>query len=156
MKLLLKTPVWFSKLIINPTVMLALKPKRYLFLQFVLLTLILSLFTSFNSARAQFQDGSSLVKPKLVVGESDLSQPFTMGIEFTIEPGWHIYWTNPGDAGLPIEFEWELPKGYRVQDIQYPVPVKFVEGGVVGYVYSGEVVLLATVNPPKEAEKGLK
>ncbi len=103
-------------------------------------------------AQANLFDGSSLVKPKLVVGESDLSQPFTMGIEFTIEPGWHIYWTNPGDAGLPIEFEWELPKGYTVQDIQYPVPVKFVESGVVGYGYSGEVVLLATVIPPKDAE----
>ena len=23
------------------------------------------------------------------------------GIYFKLEPGWHVYWKNPGDAGLP-------------------------------------------------------
>jgi len=24
-----------------------------------------------------------------------------LGLYFKLEPGWHIYWKNPGDAGLP-------------------------------------------------------
>ena len=27
-----------------------------------------------------------------------------IGVEHTIYPHWHLYWTNPGDSGLPISF----------------------------------------------------
>ena len=27
-------------------------------------------------------------------------------------PGWHGYWRNPGDAGLPMEVDWDLPPGF--------------------------------------------
>ena len=27
-------------------------------------------------------------------------------------PGWHGYWLNPGDAGLPMDVDWQLPKGF--------------------------------------------
>ena len=29
-------------------------------------------------------------------------------------PGWHGYWLNPGDAGLPMDVQWQLPKGFTV------------------------------------------
>ena len=29
-------------------------------------------------------------------------------------PGWHGYWLNPGDAGLPMSVEWTLPAGWSV------------------------------------------
>jgi len=105
-----------------------------------------------NMAYAQLFDGSGYVKPNLIVGASDLSEPFIIGVQFNIEPGWHIYWENPGDAGLPVEFDWQLPDGYSVHEVQYPVPKKFVEGGVVGYGYSEQVMLLATVVPPKTVQ----
>src|SRR5262250_2054351 len=24
-----------------------------------------------------------------------------VGVLFTLDPGWHVYWRNPGEAGLP-------------------------------------------------------
>ena len=27
-------------------------------------------------------------------------------------PGWHGYWLNPGDAGLPMDVKWQLPAGF--------------------------------------------
>ena len=27
-------------------------------------------------------------------------------------PGWHGYWLNPGDAGLPMDVQWQLPRGF--------------------------------------------
>ena len=27
-------------------------------------------------------------------------------------PGWHGYWLNPGDAGLPMDVQWQLPTGF--------------------------------------------
>ena len=37
-------------------------------------------------------------------------------------PGWHGYWLNPGDAGLPMDVKWQLPKGFAVGPLRYPVP----------------------------------
>src|SRR5579864_3388234 len=28
-----------------------------------------------------------------------------LGIHFILEPGWHIYWINPGDSGQPPSFK---------------------------------------------------
>lgn len=35
----------------------------------------------------------------------------TMTLEEDIRPGWHTYWSNPGDAGAPTEIKWTLPPG---------------------------------------------
>ena len=33
-----------------------------------------------------------------------------IGIRFEIENGWHIYWRNPGGAGLATAIDFELPE----------------------------------------------
>ncbi len=38
-------------------------------------------------------------------------QPFRLGLRFRLSPGWHIYWRNPGDSGLPPEISFTLPAG---------------------------------------------
>ena len=40
------------------------------------------------------------------------------------KPGWHGYWANPGDAGLPMRIEWRLPPGFSVGALHYPVPAR--------------------------------
>ncbi|ACF12704.1 cytochrome c biogenesis protein transmembrane region [Chloroherpeton thalassium ATCC 35110] len=112
---------------------------------------VLSLFFAKNAAAQfpDFGDGKKLVQPSLVVGTENFREPFIIGIRFKLEPEWHIYWKNAGDAGTPVEVEWNLPDGFRVSELDYPVPIKFVLSGVVGYGYTDEVVLLAKVEPPK-------
>jgi thiol:disulfide interchange protein DsbD len=39
-----------------------------------------------------------------LISGHDSIQPgrnFQLGLKFQLEKGWHIYWTNPGDAGQP-------------------------------------------------------
>src|SRR3990167_1245414 len=38
-------------------------------------------------------------------------QPFWVAIKLNPEPGWHTYWQNPGDTGLPVRIGWQLPEG---------------------------------------------
>ena len=38
-----------------------------------------------------------------------------LGLRFKLTPGWHIYWKNPGDSGLPPELECNLPVGIEFQ-----------------------------------------
>jgi DsbC/DsbD-like thiol-disulfide interchange protein len=38
-------------------------------------------------------------------------QSVDLAIVMHTRPGWHGYWLNPGDAGLPMRAEWSLPRG---------------------------------------------
>lgn len=71
-------------------------------------------------------------------------EPVFLGVRFDIRPGWHIYWKNPGGAGLATDVQWRLPAGVEVGDLLWPVPVAFTQSGdIPGYGYEGEVVLAA-------------
>jgi hypothetical protein len=74
---------------------------------------------------------------------------FQIGINFKIEPGWHLYWRYPGDTGLPTDVKFNLPPGASASDLQWPTPIKFVQaGGLVGIGYEGEVVLFSNLKIP--------
>lgn len=64
------------------------------------------------------------------------------GFRLKMDPGWHTYWQNPGESGGATEITWRLPEGVSAGPIQWPVPEKFVAGGVVSYGLSGEEMLL--------------
>jgi thiol:disulfide interchange protein len=86
-------------------------------------------------------------------------QPFWMALRLNIEPGWHAYWKNTGDAGIPLKVEWKLPEGFEAKELQWPFPEKFTVEDMVGFGYEGEVVLLAQLIPPaviNESEIDLK
>jgi DsbC/DsbD-like thiol-disulfide interchange protein len=70
---------------------------------------------------------------------------FTIGLQFKMERGWHIYWENPGDSGEPPHVTWQLPKGLAAGDILWPAPRKMRASTIVNYVYDGDVLLMAPV-----------
>ncbi len=74
--------------------------------------------------------------------------PLWIGLRLRMDPGWHTYWKNPGDAGLPTRIDWDLPDGFAAGPIHWPVPLRFVTGGIVSYGYSDEIVLLSEITPP--------
>jgi thiol:disulfide interchange protein DsbD len=80
--------------------------------------------------------------------------PFTIAIRFEMEPGWHNYWENAGDSGLPTTIEWDLPEGFRAGEIQWPYPKRIVAYPLVDYGYSDEVALLVELTPPAELRPG--
>jgi DsbC/DsbD-like thiol-disulfide interchange protein len=81
--------------------------------------------------------------------------PFTVGVLLEIEPGWHVYWKNPGDAGLATVFKLELPEGFEVSQTNYPLPVRFTQpGDIVGFGYHDSVMLTAQVAPPADLAAG--
>ena len=75
-------------------------------------------------------------------------QTFRVALVERIQPGWHTYWINPGDAGQATKLRWTLPEGYRVADVEWPVPQVFRSGPLVTYGYEGEAVLLQEVRAP--------
>lgn len=79
--------------------------------------------------------------------------PFWVALRFQIEPGWHAYWKNPGDAGVPLKVEWTLPEGFQSGPLEWPFPEKFTVEDMVGFGYEGEVVLLTQLIPPEKIEQ---
>jgi thiol:disulfide interchange protein DsbD len=80
--------------------------------------------------------------------------PFTVAIGFKLDPGWHNYWRNAGDSGLPTTIEWSLPAGFQAGEIQWPTPHRIVNLPLVDYGYSDEAVLLVEITPPEGLNPG--
>jgi thiol:disulfide interchange protein/DsbC/DsbD-like thiol-disulfide interchange protein len=79
-------------------------------------------------------------------------QPFRIGLLFDLGQDWHIYWTNPGDAGAAPTLDVALPQGGSAGGIQWPIPKVMNDGSVTSYGYSRKlapVLLPLTVTPPK-------
>jgi thiol:disulfide interchange protein len=70
---------------------------------------------------------------------------FQAGLLFRLELGWHVYWKNPGDSGLPPRLKWELPEGFAAGEIEWPTPKRLPIGQLLDYGYEGEVLLPLTV-----------
>ncbi len=71
------------------------------------------------------------------------------------EGGWHVYWKNPGDSGLPPEIYWdELPEGVEVGEFSWPTPHPIRVADLMNYGYEHEVVLPFEVVIPETAQPG--
>jgi thiol:disulfide interchange protein DsbD len=74
---------------------------------------------------------------------------FRLGVLLEMQDGWHVYWRNPGDAGLPTDIRFYLPSGFEAGPLQWPIPKVFRQpGDVVGYGYDGSVLHWVTVKAP--------
>src|SRR5689334_1661902 len=81
-------------------------------------------------------------------------KPFVVGLKLRMEMGWHTYWKNPGDSGLPTRIQWVLPPGWKAGEIHWPFPQPLPVGPLMNYGYEDEVVLLTELTPPAEAKSG--
>jgi thiol:disulfide interchange protein len=89
-----------------------------------------------------------------LVAETDRPAPgseVTLAFVSTPDKGWHAYWENPGDAGLPAKATWTLPQGATAGPLLYPVPQRLEIAGLMNYVYEGTFVRLVTVKIPAGA-----
>jgi len=120
---------------------------RYVFL------LLLGLLTSaIRSVEAFAESVPTTVDLRQSASAVAPGSSFLLGVKFSIAPGWHIYWKDPGDSGLPTKVTFELPSNFAVGELQWPVHDSFVlPGGVKGNGYSGEVLLWSRVQVPADA-----
>ena len=70
-----------------------------------------------------------------------VGQTVWVGLQLAHQPGWHTYWKNPGDSGLPTDLQWSLPSGVTAGPIAWPAPIKIPIGNLANYGYEGTVLL---------------
>jgi len=119
------------------------------------LLLALCAIVSAHSGFGQTYQGRELVKATLLADTSAIipGKPFTAGLLLRMAPGWHTYWKFSGDAGLPTEIKWKLPAGWKVGEIQWPIPLKTNDpGDIQTYGYQDEVLLTQEITPPAKID----
>ncbi|MGA2296997.1 MAG: protein-disulfide reductase DsbD domain-containing protein [FCB group bacterium] len=85
---------------------------------------------------AKEKDGSKLVK--ITISRYEESKEFTWLI-FTIIPdkGYHTYWLNPGDAGLPTKIEFDSSTiNFSIFDTLWQIPEKIRESEFASFGYT--------------------
>jgi thiol:disulfide interchange protein/DsbC/DsbD-like thiol-disulfide interchange protein len=108
-----------------------------------------------HSGLGQTYQGRELVKATLLADTSAIipGKPFTAGLLLRMAPDWHTYWKFSGDAGLPTEIKWKLPAGWKVGEIQWPIPLKTNDpGDIQTYGYQDEVLLMQEITPPAKID----
>ena len=72
-----------------------------------------------------------------------------IGLKVSMDEGWHTYWKNPGDSGGPIELNWDLPIGFSVSDVQWPLPEKIEYPPLMTYGYEDFVIYPMVLSIPE-------
>jgi DsbC/DsbD-like thiol-disulfide interchange protein/cytochrome c biogenesis protein CcdA len=104
-------------------------------------------------AVAQLGPRQNAIQPELIAeGPAKPGGEVELAILMHTSPGWHGYWVNPGDAGLPMTIEWQLPKGAGLEPLRFPVPDKLLVAGIVNYVYERDHALLTRLKVPADAK----
>lgn len=75
-------------------------------------------------------------------------RPFRVGVRMIMRGGWHTYWRNPGDSGLPLRIHWDLPPGFSAGSIGWPAPERIPGNGLMSYGYTGATLLPVEITPP--------
>jgi DsbC/DsbD-like thiol-disulfide interchange protein len=81
---------------------------------------------------AQAQDASAWQKDRhssvqLLAG-SRSGGAMLGGMAFQLDPGWHTYWRDPGDSGVPPRFDFSKSDNVDAVTVLWPAPQQFDDG----------------------------
>jgi len=99
---------------------------------------------------------SDLVQAELVADGAGVraGATFDVGVRLRVREGWHVYWENPGDSGLPTRVGWNLPAGWQAGELRWPVPEVYWAGPIINFGYEGDLVLLTALTAPASLADG--
>ena len=70
-----------------------------------------------------------------------------VGVYFEIEEGWHIYYKDPGDAGLPTKVTWKAPPAVSFGPLTWPKAQQFLDpGNIKTFGYTDAVILYSPIS----------
>ena len=107
-------------------------------------------------AFSDFSASAAATRARLVLSAESAKPGDTVmaGVFLQMDEGWHTYWRNPGEFGIPTTIEWELPPGITAGEIQWPVPEKATVANATTYQYYREVVLLVPLKLSEDLKTG--
>ena len=74
-----------------------------------------------------------------------------LALVFRPQEGWHVYWRNPGDSGLPPKVTPIGESAVQLGELRFPIPERIPVGPLMNYGYEGEAAFLLPVRFPPDA-----
>ncbi len=65
-------------------------------------------------------------------------------VEVQLDDGWKTYWREPGDSGIPPQFDFSASRNFAADAIGYPVPERLELGEAASAGYHGRVLFSFT------------
>ena len=76
---------------------------------------------------------------ELLAQSKEVGAEAVVGLMFTLEDGWHVYWVNAGDSGEPPHVKWTLPEGVTAGEMMFPAPQRLPLGPLMDFGYESAV-----------------
>jgi thiol:disulfide interchange protein DsbD len=113
-----------------------------------LTALVLAPAIAAGSPHPQGRLGDSVVAARLILDRTPLAPGRTTvaRIELTPAAGWHLYGPEHGDAGVPPDVAWTLPRGLRAGAIAFPPARRVVARGLTTYDYDRRTALRVRIS----------
>lgn len=112
--------------------------------------LLLMAFIQTPSLAAQSQGSGQHFSYRLTSKQASLggNGKLDLALTLTIKPGWHIYWSNPGESGYAPTIDWTTPTGTVASALTHPAPELLILGGIASNVHTGQITLLQSLRLP--------
>jgi len=109
-----------------------------------------------SQLESDLSSGTKHVSLRLIADQKAIvpGKNFRLGVELTMQPGWHSYYKEPGDAGMPTRIDWQLPAGLKAGQLKWVKPTRFTEGDITTYGYADKTLIAADVSVPKTIKPG--
>ncbi|MEM6676572.1 MAG: protein-disulfide reductase DsbD domain-containing protein [Pseudomonadota bacterium] len=91
--------------------------------------------------------GGSFLQATLLPGGRMADGRQSAALVLEVKPGWKTYWRQPGEAGVPPEFDWSGSQNLDALEIAWPAPTPFESFGYMTLGYGGRVVLPLALTP---------
>ncbi len=114
--------------------------------------LALTVLLALPAAAAQSDPVATAHDTASLISESDAftaGHELRLGLRLQLAPGWHTYWSNPGDAGAAatIAITASGAASGSAGTIDWPAPQRLPDGPLMSYGYTGDVLLPVTLKP---------
>lgn len=116
-------------------------------LKFITIVLIVFYGLCFSSSNAATSIKNTHATASLFseVTATEPGKTIWLVLSLKMQPGWHSYWKNPGDTGLPPKIKWQVPNGVKIDNMQFLTPTRFDTNGIVSYGYAKQAYYLIPI-----------
>jgi thiol:disulfide interchange protein/DsbC/DsbD-like thiol-disulfide interchange protein len=123
---------------------------------FLTLATLVTLLLPLSSYAQDAEDDKQYVTFRALAERAQVKagEEIWIAVEQSIAPEWHTYWKNPGDSGAAPRHDWEMPEGFTIGEINWPVPSRLPYPPLMNFGYSENVVLLQKLKIPDVLPEG--
>lgn len=83
-------------------------------------------------------------------------QTLAMGVFLDINPGWHVYWVNPGDSGEPFDIRPDENPNLTYGEIEWPLPKPVPTMSIVNYGFEDRPLFPLSLTVSEDVSVGDK